>query len=92
VVILREGDSLVADIVHVQVCTNGIQLTGVGNSNTRSVTGSYEAAGDLVVLGSNFSGSVVVQTINPNGASRAYINNKTGASSTTTVAHLVVQR
>jgi hypothetical protein len=90
--IFIDGDSLVADTVHVEYCANGIQLAGIGDRNIRGVTGSYNAVGDLVVLASNLTGSVVLQTINPNGASRAYINNNTGASSTTTVAHLVVQQ
>jgi hypothetical protein len=68
--IFIDGDSMIADTVHVEYCTNGIQLAGIGNTNIRSVTGSFNAVGDLVVLASNFTGSAVLQTINPNGASR----------------------
>lgn len=87
-----QGNSLVADTVHFENCSNGIQISGISNANIRSVTGSFQAVGNVVVLASDFSGSAVLQTINPNGASCAYLNSKTGATSTTTVAHLVVQQ
>jgi hypothetical protein len=90
--ILVEGNSVVADTLHFENCSNGVQISGISNVNIRGVTGSSEAVGNVVVLASDFSGSAVLQTINPNGASCSYLNNKTGSISTTTVAHLVVQQ
>jgi hypothetical protein len=86
------NDSLMADTVHVEYCSFGIDLGGVGNSALRGITGSFNAVGELVTLQSTFHGSLVMQAVNPNGATAAYHDYGAGTIITTRIPHLVVQK
>ena len=85
-------DSLIADTVHFEYCNYGINLGGQGHSSLRGITGSYNNVGDIVALESTFKGSVVLQAVNPNGATASYHDYGTGAVVTAPIPHFVVQK
>lgn len=85
-------DSLLAEAIHFEDCKYGIDLGGPGNSIIRGVTASFDGyiVNELIAISSDFTGSAVLQAINPNGATTTLRDYRTGISRTGRIAQLVI--